>query len=100
MPSPPFTSEISVFHAPFGALSFSVTSYLPVASTEVAFSIRSLPREPNSPQRFMEATTSSAVISLPLWNITPWRSVMTMVLPPSSSRSLSASIGCGTKDAS
>src|SRR5213076_1401316 len=37
--------------------------------------------------------TSSAVISLPLWNLTPWRRLKVQLLPPSSDLKLSARTG-------
>jgi hypothetical protein len=35
------------------------------------------------PHRFSEATTSAAVISLPVWNLTPLRNVIVYPRPPS-----------------
>lgn len=83
------------FQGPKGCLRRSVTSWSPVASMLSTFENSRLPREPNSPQRFSEATTSAEVMSVPLWKVTPWRRVMTMVRPSSSRRSLSASSGTG-----
>ena len=53
-----------------------------------------LPRGEVSSQRLSEATTSSELISRPLWNLTPWRKAISCVNPPSLTLgSPSASIG-------
>ena len=59
-----------------------------------------LPSEATWPQRLSEGTTSAEVISLPLWNLTPLRSVMVWRRPPSVTACVSARSGTGLKLAS
>ena len=49
-------------------------AYLPVAFTSAVTAASARPYCPCCIQRLSEATTSSDVISLPLWNLIPWRS--------------------------
>ena len=55
----------------------------------------SLPVEFTCPQRWMDGTTSAAVISLPLWNLTPLRRVMVWRRPLSPTAWDSARRGTG-----
>jgi hypothetical protein len=59
-----------------GCFNISTTvpgSFASIAST---FFQRTLPSEATCPHRLSEATTSADVISLPVWNFTPRRSVI------------------------
>ena len=58
----------------YGRLSVITTVFAPLASRLLTSLATALPRGAMSIQRFSDATTSSAVISLPLWNLTPLRS--------------------------
>ena len=51
------------------------TSYGPFASTASTNFQSALPGVAIRPHRFSEGTTSADVISLPLWNLTPRRSL-------------------------
>ena len=57
------------------------TVYLSGAVTASTLLKTTMPREPTLPQRFSDATTSSDVISLPLWKSTPRRSLNVCVSP-------------------
>ena len=57
------------------------TVYGSLASTPSTFCHNCLPGVASLPQRVSEATTSADVISLPLWNFTPRRSLNVYVRP-------------------
>ena len=62
--------------AAYFCLSFSSMAYLPVACTSAVTVASASPVLRLLLQRLSEATTSSDVISLPLWNLIPWRSLI------------------------
>jgi hypothetical protein len=64
-----------------------------LASTPSTFFQNCLPGVASRPHRLSEATTSADVISLPLWNFTPRRSLNVYVRPLSVTAWLSASSG-------
>src|SRR3970282_372845 len=64
-----------------GSFSWMTTVYLSVAVTESTDLKAVTPRDPTLPQRLREAVTSSAVISLPLWNGTARRRRIVYVRP-------------------
>src|SRR5262245_41556674 len=70
------------------------------ASTLSTYFHRTRPTELTLPQRRSEGTASAAVISLPLWNLTPLRSAMVWRSPLSLTAWDSASRGTGLKDLS
>jgi len=57
------------------SLSFISTVYLSRAFQSATWAKSALPYTDCLPHRAREATTSSEVISLPLWNLTPCRSL-------------------------
>ena len=57
-----------------GSFKYITTVCVPFASTPSTVFQIALPGVASRPQRWSEATTSSAVISRPLWNFTPRRS--------------------------
>ncbi len=66
----------------------------PLASSDLISLATALPRGAMSIQRFSEATTSSDVMSLPLWNLTPLRNGIVYTRPSFDTVGmLSASIG-------
>ena len=64
-----------------GSFRAMTTVYLSGAVTASTCLKTTMPREPTFPQRFSDATTSSDVISLPLWKSTPRRSLNVCVRP-------------------
>jgi len=74
--------------------------YGSLASTASTARHTALPVVATFPQRLSEATTSAAVISLPLWKRTPLRSAMVYRRPSGVIVEASASMGIGANLAS
>ena len=89
-------NAIRFFQGPNVSVKTSLTLWSPDAETSATFANSSLPREPCSPQRFSDATTSAEVMAWPSWNCTPSRRWMVMVLPSALTSSPDASSGCGS----
>src|SRR5712692_1917309 len=85
---------------PEGSLRWMTTSEGPLASTASTDFQNTFPRVLIRPQRFSEATTSAAVISLPVWNLTPLRNVIVYRRPPSDTVWPSARWGMGLQSLS
>ena len=64
-----------------GSFKYITTVCVPFASTPSTVFQIALPGVASRPQRWSEATTSSAVMSQPLWNFTPRRSLNVYVRP-------------------
>ncbi len=71
--------------------------YVSFASMLSTLSHRALPTVATCAHRLREGTTSAAVISLPLWNLTPLRSVMVWRKPRSLIVCDSARCGTGVQ---
>ncbi len=68
-----------------------------MASTLSTYFQSARPTEATRPQRWSDGTTSAAVISLPLWNLTDFRRLIVYLRPLSVSVHESASSGTGLK---
>ena len=80
-----------------GCFMLTTTVYWSLASTASTYFHRVRPTEATRPQRRSDGTTSAEVISLPLWNLTPLRSVIVWRSPLSLTVCDSASMGVGLK---
>ena len=80
-----------------GCFRLITTVYGSLASTLSTYFQRLRPIDATRPQRRRDGTTSAEVISLPLWNLTPFRSVMVWRRPLSVTACDSASSGTGLK---
>ena len=83
-----------------GSFRLMTTVYLSGAVTASTWLKTTMPREPTFPQRTSDATTSSDVISLPLWKSTRRRSLKVCVRPFELMAWDSTSIGWGRQLAS